>query len=207
MRPAAGTCKAGLRRSAKKAKKGRNFLRPDAFEGSLLARNLALSRVYGIDEQTVTDSTVFLSPKVARLYDWWHACATDTPGGRLPLRREFEIADHAPIVPDLFLVEVLSEGFLMKVEGERVIELFGVNNTGRIIREGLGEEDYGHALAEYYQSIVEERRCRRCIGNLEQVGDRRWVEFEAIDCPLSRDGASVDFILGVVVGVQERPLD
>ena len=172
-----------------------------------MSRDLALSRVYGIDEQTVTEATVFLSPKVARLYDWWRSHAQDGPECRIPLRREFDIADHAPIVPDLFLVEVLPDNeFRMKIEGERVIELFGVNNTGRIISEGQGEEDYGHALAEYYRSIVEEKLCRRCIGNLEQVSDRRWIEFEAIDCPLSRDGRQVDYIIGVVVGVRERRL-
>jgi hypothetical protein len=180
-----------------------------------VARDLALTRVYGIAEETVTDTTVFLSPKVAHLYTWWRsrarsdlagaALAADAPL-RLPLRREFDIADHAQIVPDLFLVEVLPSGeFLMKLEGERVIELFGVNVTGRIITEGT-EGDYGHALAEYYRGIVEERLCRRCVGNLEQVDDRRWIEFESIDCPLSRDGRQVDFILGVSVGVREKRL-
>jgi len=180
-----------------------------------VVRDLAISRVYGIAEETVTDATAFLSPKVAHLYAWWRqrACADLTGAAmsagaapRVPLRREFDIADHPQIVPDLFLVEVLPSGeFLMKLEGERVIELFGINNTGRIVSEGA-EGDYGHALAEYYRGIVEERLCRRCLGNLEQVDDRRWIEFESIDCPLSRDGSQVDFILGVTVGVRERRL-
>jgi hypothetical protein len=87
-----------------------------------------------------------------------------------------------------------------------VIELFGVNNTGRVITEAAGVGEYGHALAEYYRSIVEEKLCRRCIGNMEHVNDRRWIEFESIDCPLSRDGKQVDFILGVSVGVREKRL-
>ena len=106
----------------------------------------------------MTDATVFLSPKVASLFRWWHSHARE---GRLPLRRAFDIAEHTPIIPDLFLVEVLADGqFLMKLEGERVIELFGVNNTGRIITEAAGVGEYGHALAEYYQSIVVEKLCR-----------------------------------------------
>ncbi len=176
-----------------------------------MSRNLALSRVYGIDEQTVSDATVFLSPKVSSLYQWWRNLAYDGSAAgnafRLPLRREFDISEHILLVPDLFLVEVLpSKDYLMKLEGERVIELFGINNTGRIVSESLGEEDYGHALAEYYRSIVEERRCRRCVGNVDQFNDRRSLRFEAIDCPLSRDGQRVDFIIGVVVGVHSTPL-
>lgn len=167
--------------------------------GSLVSRNLLLSRVYGVDEQTVSDDTVFLSPGVAGLYAWWRSLAE---GGRLPLRREFDITEHAPLVPDLFLVEVLPNGdYLIKIEGERMIELFGVNNSGRVVSEALGQEEYGHALAEYYRGIVEERLCRRCIGNVERINDRRSLRFEAIDCPLSRDGRQVDFILGVVIGL------
>lgn len=172
-----------------------------------MSRNLAITRVYGIDEQTVTDTTDFLSPKVAHLYRWWRAQLPGDPSSRLPLRRAFDIVDHVSIVPDLFLVEVLPDNrFLMKVEGERVIELFGVNNSGRIVEEGADEADYGHALAEYYRSIVEERGCRRCTGNLERIYDRRWLEFESIDCPLSRDGARVDYIIGVAVSVREGRL-
>jgi hypothetical protein len=165
-------------------------------------RDLAISRIYGVNEETVTDATVFHSSKVAGLYRWWCSHATE---GRLPLRSAFDIADHTAIIADLFLVEVLADGrFLMKLEGERVIELFGVNNTGLIITEAEGVGDFGHALAEYYQSIVDEKLCRRCTGNMEPVNHRRWVEFESIDCPLSRDGHKVDFILGVSVSVQEK---
>lgn len=167
-----------------------------------MPRSLVISRVYGIDEETVADDTVFLSPRVAGLFAWWRSFAVD---GRLPLRREFDIAEHTSVVPDLFLVEVMPNGdYLMKLEGERVIELFGVNNTGRVVSESLGSEEYGHALAEYYREIVEERRCRRCIGNLERINEQRSLKFEAIDCPLSRDGQRVDFIIGVVIGLPDR---
>lgn len=167
-----------------------------------MARDLALSRVYGIAEETVTEATRLLTPEVARLYDWWRR--QRAAAGRLPLRREFDIADHAAIVPDLFLVEVLSlDRFLIKLEGERVIELFGINNSGRVVSREEGEEEYGHALAEYYRGIVEEGECRRCVGSLDLFNRRRSIRFESIDCPLSREGGQVDFILGAAVPVRE----
>ncbi|MEQ9606221.1 MAG: PAS domain-containing protein [Kiloniellaceae bacterium] len=169
-----------------------------------MSRDLALSRIYGVNEETVTDATRFLSPKAARLYQWWRSQAQD---GRLPLRRAFDVTDFAQLIPDLFLVEVLAEGrFLMKLEGERVIELFGVNRTGQLVTSATGDGEYGHALAEYYQSIVDEKLCRLCTGNMERLNDRRWVEFESLDCPLTRDGGRVDFILGVSVSVREKRL-
>jgi len=169
-----------------------------------MPRNLAISRIYGVHEETVSDATEFLSPKVAQLYRWWRSHAQD---GSLPLRRAFDIAEHTDIIPDLFLVEVLADGqFLMKLEGERVIDLFGVNRARDIISLSEGAADYGHALAEYYQSVVDERLCRLCTGNLEHLGHRQWIDFESIDCPLSRDGGQVDFILGVSVSVRKGQL-
>lgn len=175
-----------------------------------MRRNLAISRIYGVGEETVSDDTPFLSPKLAGLYRWWRAQAeaqAQAGQGRLPLRRAFDIAEHTAIIPDVFLVEVLDDGgFLMKLEGERVIELFGVNLTGRVITQAADPEEYGHALAEYYQSVVDDRVCRRCTGNMERLNRRQWVEFESLDCPLSRDGERVDFILGVAASVREKRL-
>lgn len=169
-----------------------------------MTRNLAISQIYGVKEETVTPATEFLSPKVAGLYDWW--CSQAAQSG-LPLRSAFDIVQHPAIVPDLFLVEVLNGGrFLMKLEGERVIELFGVNRSGTIITQDAGADEFGHAMAEYYQSIVDERLCRRCTGNLDHLNHRQWIEFESIDCPLSRDGSRVDFILGITVSVREKRL-
>jgi hypothetical protein len=156
---------------------------------------LELSRVYGIDEDIVTDDTVFLTPKVASLYTWWRRLAV----GRLPLRREFDVLDHWHSIRDLFLVEALADGqFLMALEGERVIQLFGVNNSGQLISEATGLGNFGHAIHDYYTGLVRDRACRRCVGNLERVNNRGWIEFESIDCPLSRDGDRVDFIIGVI---------
>lgn len=168
-----------------------------------MARDLKISRVYGIREEAVDDSTAFLTPKVERLHRWWRSLAV----GRLPLRREFDILDHWPLISDLFLVEARADGqFLMRLEGESVIRLFGAHNAGRLISEATGVGEYGHALHEYYAAIVEDRTCRRCVGSLEHVNDRAWIEFESIDCPLSRDGDRVDYILGAMAVVRSEPL-
>jgi hypothetical protein len=168
-----------------------------------MTRDLKISRVYGIREEAVDDATAFLTAKVERLHGWWRGLAA----GRLPLRREFDILDHWPLISDLFLVEARPDGqFLMRIEGESVIRLFGVSNAGRLISQAAGLGEFGHALHEYYAAIVEDRTCRRCVGSLEHVNDRSWIEFESIDCPLSRDGERVDFIVGVMAVVRSEPL-
>jgi hypothetical protein len=161
-----------------------------------------LSRVYGISEETVTDDTVLFTSKVSGLYNWWRNLARN----RLPLRREFDVLDHWSLVPNLFLVKALENGqFLMSLEGEEVIRLFGVNNSGRLISQATGLGDFGHAIHDYYTGLVAEKLCRRCIGNLEHVNNRAWIEFESIDCPLSRDGSKVDFIIGVIDVIRRSP--
>jgi hypothetical protein len=165
-------------------------------------RDSLLSRVYGIREETVTGATRLLTPKVARLFAWWQRHAE----GRVPLRRDFDVLDHWDMAPHLFLVEALRDGqFLMRLEGEAVITLFGVNNTGKLISRSTGLGDYGHAIHEYYEGLVAERSCRRCVGNLERVNERGWISFESLDCPLSRDGERVDFIIGVMDVVANAP--
>lgn len=162
-------------------------------------RTLRISTIHGVRESIVTPETRFRSPKVRALHDWWTA---ESAHG-LPLRSAFDVVRHKAIVPNLFLVEVLPDGsFLLKLHGQTVIEMFGVNNTGRVVTDHVGVGEYGHALHEYYTEIVRTRLCRQCDGSLDHI-DRGFVRFEAIDCPLSRDGGRVDYILGAIDRVAE----
>ncbi len=162
--------------------------------------NLRLSTVFGVTEGTVTPRTEFRSAKVRHLYEWWAGEAAGTTGD-LPLRRRFDVVDHPPaILPHLFLAERLPDGgWLLKLHGEAVIGLFGQNNTGRVVTGASDAEVgvFGHALHEYYEEVAHTRVCRRCEGDLAHR-DRGHVRFESIDCPLSRAGDRVDFIIGVI---------
>jgi hypothetical protein len=154
-----------------------------------------IAKLYGVQHAPVTGDTVFVTPKVATLFRWWRSHATDG----LPLRREFDITDHPDIVRDVFLVEVLGEGeYQVKLRGEDANGLVGATSKGNILRSPNTLGGPGDAIAAYYDLIVAEKTCRRCTGNAERPGDLHWVEFESIDCPLSRDGHKVDFIIGVI---------
>jgi hypothetical protein len=162
---------------------------------------MEISGVFGIRQEPVTEGTAFLTSNAARLYGWWRSRA----GDRLPLRREFDITEHAGIIGNIALCEMMPDGeFVMKIEGEAIIEMMGINSTGQIIRRTERLGTFGRAVAEYFDLIVAERACRRCTGNLERVNDRRWIEFETLDCPLSRDGRKVDFIISVISVVGPR---
>jgi len=134
----------------------------------------------------------FASPRVAALYTWWRAAGA----GGLPLRRQFDIVEHRRLAPYLFLVEREAGGWRFKIQGESVIAALGVNEMGMAVRD-VGGASYGEALEAYYDTLAADRLPRTCTGQLAAYG-RDFQRFESIDCPLSREGGAVDFILGVM---------
>lgn len=158
-----------------------------------------VSEMVGVRETLVTSETSFISPKVRYLWTWWHQHA-ESAG--LPLRAEFDIIEHKEIIADIFLVEALPSGdFLLRVHGENVISLLGENNRGRLVLGQQSGEPTRGGLHQYYTKVVEHRWCWRCQGDLSHI-DKGYIRFESIDCPLSRDGRNVDFIIGVLDRVE-----
>jgi hypothetical protein len=152
-----------------------------------------LTKFFDIHEAAVDATTRFVSKRNQHLWDWWrHA-----NGGAMPTRRMFDIVDHKPVIANLFLTEVLPDGdFVFRLFGEGVIQIVGRNRKGERVRKGA-EGEYGHALYEYYRSVVAGRVCRACSGSLAFVG-RDLKKFESIDCPLADDAGNVAFIVGVM---------
>jgi hypothetical protein len=151
------------------------------------------NELFDIHEEPVTADTCFVSPRVRHLHEWWQANC----GAFVPHRQAFDIVEHRDIVGHIFLVDCLPGGdFVFRLFGEEVIRILGSNKTGEKVKRGeVGE--YGTALHEYYRSIVEEARCKHCIGSLKFAG-REFRRFEGIDCPLTLDGTSVGMIIGVM---------
>jgi hypothetical protein len=154
---------------------------------------LGLTKFFDIKEEAVTPATTFVSKKNKHLYDWW--CRAN--GGLIPVRKMFDVVEHKMIVANLFLTEVLPDGdFVFRLFGETVIQIVGRNRKGELVQKGAVGE-YGHALYEYYHSVVAARVCRVCAGSLAFAG-RELRKFESIDCPLTDDAGKVTFIVGVM---------
>jgi hypothetical protein len=153
----------------------------------------ALNRFFNIEESIVGPDSQFLSQKTKHLYAWWVAAG----GGRIPNRRQFDVTDHRSIVANLFLTDVTAEGeFVFRLLGEDVIQIIGRNTTGEAVKR-VGRGEYGHALHQYYESIVQSRQCRKCFGSLA-FADKDFRYFESIDCPLAGDDGRVNAIIGAM---------
>src|SRR5580765_1460276 len=125
-------------------------------------RTSQLHRIFDIEESEVGQDTAFLSPMARYLYTWW----TRSNGGRLPLKRQWDVTEHRPIIANLFLTEIMPDGeFRFKLIGAKVIKMLGVNNTGKVVKD-VHRAEYGHALDEYYRSIVRNPVCKLCRGSL-----------------------------------------
>lgn len=158
-------------------------------------RSSALTRLFDIQEEVVDARTTFLSAKTKRLHDWW-ASAND---GHMPPRAAFDIVDHKLIIPNLFVTEVLDDGnFAFRLFGEEVIAMVGRNRKGELVRCDAVDE-YGHALHEYYTSLVTGRVCRKCTGSLAYAG-REFHRFESVDCPI---GDATNERVAQIIGVMD----
>ncbi len=154
-----------------------------------------LTRIYDIVEAAVDETTEFLSSKARHLHRWW----ASANGGRMPMRKSFDILDHRPIVANLFVTDVLPSGeFQFRIFGEEVIRIVGRNRTGEVVKRA-DKGEYGHELYEYYRAVVAHRVCRKCNGTLKfAIGGAR--RFESIDCPLADDSAAV---VSAIIGVMD----
>jgi hypothetical protein len=157
------------------------------------AETSALNRFFNIEESVAGPDSQFLSQKTKHLYEWWVVAN----GGQIPHRRLFDVTEHRRIVANLFLTEINADGeFVFRLLGEEVIQIIGRNTTGETVKR-LGRGEYGHALHQYYESIVAARQCRKCFGSLA-FADKDFRYFESIDCPMVGDDGRVAIIIGVM---------
>ena len=158
-----------------------------------MAKKLLSPVFVDLYRKEVSDSSELRSKLVKQLYQWWLGYKD-----RLPLKTEFDIVDHAPLVANLFLYKVLSPGtYEYRLNGESVITLTGMSQAGRIFsQDEVGEE--AEILSEYLNMVVESRRPWTCGGSLAHLG-RKHLKFESIDCPLAGPDGQVSHILGLMV--------
>lgn len=125
-------------------------------------------------------------PATRRLCEWWEARRQAGP----VLRRDFDPTLLGRNMRDSYLVRrVGADGrsFVLRIVGERIIDIVGFDNTGSEINLDRGPEaDRG--MASYYDGVMQDARPALCRGFFARAGFAR-VPFEAIDCPLWEPGA------------------
>jgi hypothetical protein len=113
----------------------------------------------------------------------------------MPTRADIDPLEMRQWLPRLSLVDVSQDGrqFTYRLVGTQMVDLLGVNPTGRLV-EAAWPEGLAESVVDGYRQVVETRKpvfCQQINGWLEDQKPTAW----AMRLPLSSDGEEVDMIL------------
>jgi len=131
-------------------------------------------------------------PKAVALYQYWNARRGIRP---MPTRADIDPLEMRQWLPRLSLVDVSPDGqhFTYRLVGTQMVDLLGVNPTGRSVATAWPEE-MAETVVEGYRTVVETRKpvfCQQINGWMEDQKPTAW----AMRLPLSSEGEEVDMIL------------
>lgn len=132
-------------------------------------------------------------PKAVALYQYWNA----RRGARsLPSRTDIDPLEMRQWLPRLTLVDVSPDGkqFTYRLVGTQIVDLLGLNPTGRPIETAWPEDEAARSL-EGYRDVVETCAPVFCQQTCDWLADQEPTAWD-IRLPLSSDGFGVDMILG-----------
>jgi hypothetical protein len=141
----------------------------------------------------------FWSPRAKRLCEWWWR----EHQGRIPLKSRFDILEHLDAAPDIFLVEVQSDGsFLTRIIGENAKISVEESRLGLLICHD-DERRHIRELHAHYNLVAQSKIPFRCVCRAI-YDNKKHAVFEGVDCPLSLDGYTVSHIIGILTLQQDR---
>jgi hypothetical protein len=136
------------------------------------------------------------SPPVQALWNWWQSAAA---AGRLPHRRQFDVAEYPMLAAHLFLVEPASEGYGLRLAGESFVDLFR-RNRGHVWRRA-GGSPLDSVMVGYFDFVREAGRPFRSTGSLT-CSWADFFSFESLLCPVEDDQAGT-MLMGAAARVDD----
>jgi hypothetical protein len=133
-------------------------------------------------------------PKIARLYDYW--LQIHPPDG-LPGRHHFDRAAIAPLLSNIWLLEVEREPFRLRYRliGSRVDTVLGRKLSGRYLDESYSGHPNWPALEDDYRCVVVTGEPYWRRGAPRVIAAENCATLEVLRLPLAHDGKSVNMIL------------
>jgi hypothetical protein len=145
---------------------------------------------------------IFTTDVVRQAYDYWRSkCA----GGRPPRRADLRPEEIAPLLPYMFLVDVVGDPptFKYRLVGTQINDWAGREFTG----VALNEREYGpnwQLVHDIYAGVVKTREPVRSEYSAPWR-EREFLIYERIVAPLSSDGETIDMLFGALDVVRHAP--
>lgn len=141
-------------------------------------------------------------PRIRAIYEYWRAIH---PTEGLPGRQHFDPLDIPALLPDIFLLDVRSDGpsFQFRLIGTGVTALYGREFTGQPF-EAAYEDGKAAPIYQDACAILTDKapRWRRSPPAFQRSRD--YLLLERLLLPLAENGATVDILLGFLLVVQAR---
>ncbi len=121
--------------------------------------------------------------------------------GHMPARRDVDPADLVPILPYVFLLDIVPHNsarrFRYRLTGTAHYDKNGREITGKFLEDAFDDAEVVKKLAMDNTDCIE--TCRP-VYRMTRIAlpDRSHLLYERIICPLSDDGDLVDMLIGVV---------
>jgi hypothetical protein len=129
------------------------------------------------------------------LYEYWDTVRGDRP---MPRRADIDPSEIPNLLPYIIMYNAVSGGgYTVRLVGEQVVSLNGINGTGRqagSIMTPRGAE----MMTKILDAVTTEQVPKFRAGKAYWHPDKTYRDFEACFLPLSPDGETVDIILGGV---------
>lgn len=132
-------------------------------------------------------------PKAVALYQYWNARRGIRP---MPTRADIDPLEMRQWLPRITLVDVSPDGgeFTYRLVGTQIVDLLGMNPTGRPVESAWPEAEAA-PLLEGYREVVRTGEPVFCQQTCEWLSDQEPSAW-AVRLPLSTDRKRVDVVLG-----------
>lgn len=135
-------------------------------------------------EEEETEVTFF--SRVSReFYAYWRSLARRNGG--IPLRKDFDPAQVARLLPHIFIVEKKPDSgrFFFRLSGTGIREIMGFENTNHYLDELLHGEDL-RSVSQMFEQVTTQGLCIRSIEGLT-YSNRSYRRVEIVRLPLRQD--------------------
>lgn len=138
----------------------------------------------------------FTDARLETAYRYWRSKAA---GRRMPARADIDPTEIPKLLPDVMLVNVMSDGrYRYRLIGTENARAHGINATGRYLDEVLPGVEYKAHVIALYDECVRERRAlySECLFlSPERRAPERHTK--VLFMPLSEDGDTVNMVFVV----------